>query len=171
MPAQLLMNYGNRFQQVSVVDDSGYWAGKHLGRSIALTDWDRDGAIDFLVGHLDRPLALLHNRTPSSGHWIQFELVGTSSERDAIGARVVLTMDDEQLVAWMTGGDGYLCSDQAVIDFGLGANRSIDQAEIFWPSGKRQKVVRPKAGRRYLVVEGEARLYPRNEHATATQSD
>jgi hypothetical protein len=171
MPPQLLMNLGNRFQQTSVDDKSGYWDSAHLGRSIAMTDYNRDGSIDFLVGHLDQPLALLRNETDSPGQWIQFELVGTASERDAIGARIVLTMGDEQLTAWVTAGDGYLCSDEAVIDFGLGANRQIDQAEFFWPSGRRQTFHSPKTGRRYLVVEGETRLYPRSEDPTTTQSD
>ncbi len=163
MPPQLLINRGNRFEPTPVDDDSGYWDQKYLGRSIATADFDRDGAIDFLVGHLDQPLALLDNQTSFGGQWIQFELVGTTSERDAIGARVVLTTGDKQLVAWVTAGDGYLCSDEAVIDVGLGATGQVDKADVFWPSGRRQTFHSPKTGRRYLVVEGEARLYPRKK--------
>ena len=162
MPPQFLMNHGRRFEQVSVDDDSGYWDRNYLGRSIAMTDYDRDGAIDFLVGHLDHPLALLHNETRSRGNWIQFELVGTASERDAIGARIVLTMGNEQLTAWVIAGDGYLSSDEAIIDFGVGIKSQIEKVEVLWPSGKRQTFNSPKLNHRYLVIEGESEIHPRN---------
>lgn len=179
MPPQLLFNYGDRFRPVSVVDPSGYWDREYVGRSIATADFDRDGSMDVLVGHLDQPLALLHNRTGwpedgvprdplQTGNWIQFELVGTASERDAIGARVTLTMGNEQLVAWVTAGDGYFCSDQAIIDVGLGQDREIQTAEVVWPSGRQQTFVSPRPGRCYLVVEGEAEIYPRIKHRATT---
>ena len=165
MPPQLLINRGNRFQQIDVDDDSGYWQGAYLGRSVAMIDFDRDGAVDFLVGHLDQPLALLHNQTRTSGHWIRFELVGTASERDAIGTRVVVATGDEPLVEWVTAGDGYLASDEAVIDFGLAAETEIESVEIFWPSGKRQKFDQLPSDRRYLVVEGETKIHSRKVNA------
>jgi tetratricopeptide (TPR) repeat protein len=157
MPPQFLANVGDRFELVSVEDDSGYWEGLYLGRSIAMTDFDRDGAIDFLIGHLHRPLALLHNQTRSKGHWIQFELVGTASERDAIGARITVTMaGGQQFTQWVTAGDGYLCSDEPMVDIGLGDLRELDKVEVSWPTGKTQVFEGLEIGHRYLVVEGES---------------
>ncbi len=130
MPPQFLMGRSSRFESVAVDDDSGYWDGTYLGRSMATLDFDRDGALDFLIGHLDQPLALLHNETKTDGDWVQFELVGTNSERDAIGARVVVTTADEQFTQWVTAGDGYFCNDEAVLDFGLGKGKEIDVGGI-----------------------------------------
>ena len=107
MPPQCLMGRGSRFELVSVDDDSGYWDKLYLGRAMAMIDFDRDGAIDLLLGHLDQPLALLNNQTQTDGQWVQLELVGTASERDAVGARVVVTCGDEQFTQWVTAGDGY----------------------------------------------------------------
>ena len=161
MPPQLLMNLGNRFEQVSVEDESSYWTQKYLGRSLASLDFDRDGSIDFLVGHLDQPVALLHNETRTDGHWIQFELVGKTSERDAIGARIVVTAGGEQFVQWVTAGDGYLCSDESVVDFGLGAHRGLESVQIHWPHGETQVFHNLELGHRYLIVEGELKAYRR----------
>jgi hypothetical protein len=166
------MGRGSRFELVSVDDDSGYWGNAYLGRAMAMIDYDRNGTIDFLVNHLDQPLALLENQTKTAGNWIQFELVGTASERDAIGARVVVSCGNEQFTQWVTAGDGYFCSDEAVIDIGIGTSKQVDRFEVFWPSGRHQTF--DKAGRtavqdqkwissgeRYLVVEGEEELYVR----------
>ncbi|MGI9470841.1 MAG: FG-GAP-like repeat-containing protein [Rubripirellula sp.] len=162
MPPQFLSNLGDRFELTPVEDTSGYWDGKYLGRTVTMTDFDRDGAIDFLVGHLHHPLALLHNQTRTSGHWIQFELIGTTSERDAIGARVALTMTGgEKMTQWVTAGDGYLCSDEAVIDFGLGDPVNLAQVEVTWPSGVVQIFDNVTSDRRYLIVEGDVALHER----------
>jgi hypothetical protein len=162
MPPQLLANEGDRFQRVSVDDDSGYWSGVYLGRTIAMTDFDRDGAIDVLVGHLHRPLALLQNQTRTRGHSIQFELVGTVSERDCIGARVTVMMaGGQQWTQWVTAGDGYLCSDEPIIDFGLGELRDLDRVEVTWPSGQAQVFEELEVGHRYLLIEGDPDGYRR----------
>lgn len=161
MPPQLLANRGGKFEPVDVDDDSGYWSKTYLGRSMALIDFDRNGAIDLLVNHLDQPTALLKNETDTRGDWIQFELVGTISERDAIGARVVLTVNGSTMTQWVTAGDGYFCSDESVVDFGLGLNTTVDQVDIHWPSGQHQTIKSPAVGHRHLVVEGQAKILPR----------
>ena len=161
MPPQLLANRGAKFESVEVDDDSGYWSKTYLGRSMTLIDFDRNGAMDLLIGHLDQPTALLKNETKTQGDWIQFELVGTQSERDAIGAKVVLTVGGSTMTQWVIAGDGYFCSDEPVVDFGLGTQAKVDQVEIHWPSGKRQVFNNPDLRRRYLLVEGQARALPR----------
>jgi hypothetical protein len=155
MPPQVLMFDGRRLQETEVEDDSEYWQGTYLGRSIAMLDYDRDGAIDFLIGHLDAPLALLHDETEPPGSWLQLELVGTRSERDAIGAKVVLTVGDSTYTGWVTGGDGYFSSDEPLVAFGFPETDLPARVEVHWPSGERQVVSDLQCGRRYLIVEGE----------------
>ena len=116
----------------------------------------QDEGIDILIGHLDKPVALLDNQTETEGNWIQLELVGTVTERDAIGTRVVVTAGGEQFTHWVTAGDGYFCSDEPVLDFGLGIHPQVDRVEVFWPKSEKQTIESLKPGHRYLVIEGES---------------
>jgi tetratricopeptide (TPR) repeat protein len=168
MPPQLLLSDGRRLQVVEVEDASGYWQGNYLGRSIAMLDYDRDGAMDFLVGHLDRPLALLHDQTQTSGGWLQVELVGTTSERDAIGAKVVFTVGGSPNVSWVTAGDGYLCSDEPFLAFAFAEPDPAGQLEVHWPSGNRQVFSGVGCGQRWLIIEGDSAVYPREPVSRAT---
>jgi tetratricopeptide (TPR) repeat protein len=160
MVPQLLMGQGDRYTPVQ--PDGEYFAGKYLGRAVALLDFDQDRAIDVLVSHLDQPAALLHNQTRAKGSWIQIELIGTKSERDAIGASImVVTTDDQAFAAWVTAGDGYLATDESVIDVGLAQSPGIDRIEIRWPSGTMQVIQGVKPGQRYLVVENQEDYFGR----------
>lgn len=161
MAPQCLMAHGNRFELSEVQDDSGYWSDTYLGRVMAALDFDRDGDLDVLVNHLDKPLALLRSETETAGHWVQVELVGVNSERDGIGARVVVKTVGGEQTQWVTAGDGYFCSDEAVLDFGLGRGEKIESVQVHWPSGKSQIFMSVRADQRYLVVEGDAELYQR----------
>ena len=161
MPPQFMANRGTHFELVEVDDDSGYWDKTYLGRSMAKIDFDNDGDSDLLINHLDEPTALLRNDTETEGAWLQLELIGTKSERDAIGAKAVLKLDSETRTAWVTAGDGYLCSDQATLEFGLGKAPILSELQIQWPSGTRQTFKIPQVNQRYLAVEGHAQLHRR----------
>ncbi len=160
MPPQMFMSDGRRYHQVELVGDA-YWQGKYLGRSTATIDYDCDGAIDFLVNHIDWPVSLLHNETAGAGHWIQLELIGTRSERGAVGARVVVSVGHNKYTGWVTSGDGYYCSDQPLLDFGLGAAAGPATVEVYWPRGDTQRFDELDLGARYLIVEDEPTPYRR----------
>lgn len=161
MPPQLLMNFGSRFELTEVQDESGYWSGEYLGRSMVSLDFNRDHLTDLIINHLDQPAALLENQTDTPGKSLELELIGTSSERDAIGTRVTLSVSDNQATtAWVTAGDGYLCSDEPTLKFGLGMNQDVDSLVINWPSGKNQ-TFRNVASGRYLAIEGQEQLFTR----------
>ncbi len=154
-PAQLFCNLGARFQQVEVEDDSDYWSKNHLGRGLARLDFNRDGRMDFVVTHLGEESALLVNQTQAENHWLQLSLVGVSSERDAIGAKIQVRFDSSQLSEWVTAGDGFLCRNEVLASFGLGEIDVVDQITIEWPSGRRQTIETIKADQRLLVIENE----------------
>ncbi len=162
MSPQLVMGLADRFEVSPVDDPSGYWNGQYLGRTIATTDFDRDRRIDFVINHLDAETALLQNQTETSGHWIQLELVGSRSERDAIGAQVTVTCDGESFHQWVTAGDGYFCSDQPLIDIGLEAHLSIDSVTVRWPFGENQVFENLQVDQRYLLIENQADAFQRN---------
>src|SRR5947208_17017332 len=89
-----------------------------------------------LLGH-NEPLAYLHNRSVC-GHHVTFELQGTNprSNRDAIGARVTLSVGERRLVAWRVGGGSYQSAGDPRIHFGLGDADRIETVEVSWPSGQ-----------------------------------
>jgi len=137
-----------------------YWQSPKLGRTLALLDWNRDGRVDLIGNHLDGPIVLLQNDTPSQS-WLQVELVGVISERDAIGAEVRVNVDDEQWTSWQTGGDGYMCTNEPFVQFGLGNCQSIDRLQVRWPSGQTQEFTNIQTNRRLLAIEGESELFIR----------
>ncbi|WP_182871378.1 FG-GAP-like repeat-containing protein [Rhodopirellula sp. JC639] len=137
-----------------------YWETPALGRTMAVLDFNRDLKPDLVTNHLDAPAALLENRTATENA-LQLELIGTTSERDAIGAKVSIAIGDESWVGWVFGGDGLLCTNEQVLDFGLGRYDAIDRIDVSWPSGANQSFSNIKANQRYLVVEGEADLFQR----------
>lgn len=155
MPAQVILNREGRFAPTATEAWSDYWQKPHVGRSVTKIDFNRDQRTDFIITHLDDPLALLENQTQISGNWLQLELIGTDSERDAIGTKVVLKAGNERWSEWITAGDGYLSCDQKLMDFGLGATSIVDRIEVHWPSGTTQKFNSIDTNHRLLIIEGQ----------------
>lgn len=133
---------------------AAFWSRPTIGRSLAVLDWNLDGKPDLIAGHVDAPAALLENDS-TIGNWIRFDLVGTLSERDAVGAKVLIVAGDRTFTSWITGGDGYHCSNESTVDFGVGEIDTIDELTIRWPSGEVQGLGPVAVNRRYVVVEGE----------------
>lgn len=157
----LIHNCLDRFERASVSDSSSYFSTDHLGRGLAKLDWNQDGQMDVVVTHLDHPAALLEIISEATGHGLQLELVGVQSERDAIGTCITIKTARGTQVEWVTAGDGYLCTDEAVIDFGLADCEVIDEMQIQWPGGTNQTFHDVPADQRYLVVENISRLHQR----------
>src|SRR5206468_3853233 len=78
---------GRRFS-LATRDVGPYFDAKHVARGAAFGDFDNDGDVDIVINHKDGAAALLRNDTPADNRWVQLQLVGTRSNRDAIGARV-----------------------------------------------------------------------------------
>ncbi len=151
----------DRFERARVSASSDYFSQEHLGRGLAKLDWNQDGRVDFVVTHLDRPTALLELDTDTIGRGLQLELIGVQSERDAIGTRVTIKAAHGSLVDWVTAGDGYLCTDEALLDFGLADCDRVDEIRVQWPSGATQTFRDIATGRRYLIVENDSVLHQR----------
>ena len=150
MQPQLFRGRSGRFD--AVPSDAPFWSTAALGRTLALVDWNGDGRTDMVANHLDQPSALLQNES-TPGQWIRFELVGTTSERDATGANVTIRCEARTWTGWVTAGDGYYCSNQPHLDFGVDAAH-VDGVTVDWPSGRRQELTRLECNQTYLVVEG-----------------
>ena len=158
---QLFGNAGPVFELTEVDDGSGYWSSKHLGRGMSRLDFNRDGKMDLAITHLGEPTALLENQTESSHHWLQLELVGTRSERDATGTVIQVKSGDQTLTDWVVGGDGYFCKNEAIVAFGLGDVSTIDELSIIWPTGKKQEFEDVATDRRLLIIQNQQEVFTR----------
>jgi ASPIC and UnbV/FG-GAP-like repeat len=136
-------------------ESATYWSTPRLGRSLVKLDWNQDGLVDLAGGHLDAPIALLQNSS-TDGNWIQLELVATESERSAIGAQVRVVCAKQEWMQWVTSGDGYQSSNEAVLAIGLGDEPTIERVEVSWPSGAETSFTLIEPNQRYLLVENES---------------
>lgn len=139
--------------QLSTRDAGPYFASRHVGRGAAFGDIDDDGDIDIVVNHMDSAPGVLRNDTPSENHWIRFKLVGTRSNRDAIGARVEVVAGGRTITRQRKGG----CSMQSTNDprllIGLGAVQDVSKVTIRWPSGIVSIQEHLKTNQTYELIE------------------
>ncbi len=159
MPAQLLTFHNGVFEDVSSKMKEEYFAKNHLGRSVVRLDWNIDGLPDLMVGHLSEPYALLTNRCPDHGHFVTLKLIGTRSGRDAIGTTVSYEMSGQTFTNQVTAGDGYHASNERELSLSCGSLTELEQVVIQWPSGETQTMTNILTNRRYVLREGDQRLY------------
>ena len=153
-PPLLLRNNGQ-----GVLENMRATAGEpfrrgYSGRGLAVGDYDNDGAVDLIFTCLNSQPVLLHNNVGAENSWVGFQLVGTKSNRDAIGAKLTLHVSRRTLVRWITGGSSYLSSHDRRVVFGLGKEppKSVD-LQIRWPSGQTQDLSSMKPGTYHLIKE------------------
>lgn len=160
MAAQYFRNMGDGTYLQDASETLGpYFVDRFVGRGLALIDWNRDGASDVVITHLDAPVSLLTNTTQGRGHFVNVELRGVDSSRDAIGTTVVLEIGEKKLVRQLVGGDGYLVTNQKMLSFGLGPLTTASRMTIRWPSGLEQTFPDISADSHVLVVENCDRIF------------
>lgn len=136
MKPQLFCN-GGRGHYDSVLSAGPFFNIPDLGRAVATLDWNRDGRGDFVVGHLDSPVALLTNNTVARSQPATVVLIGTNSPRRPIGAAVDIEGKGRKQHRWLTAGDGYQCSNEPHLRFVLHQHRPAG-VHVTWPSGQQQ---------------------------------
>ena len=111
-------------------------------RGLAVSDFDGDGDLDFILNNYNAPTQYFVNRA-ASGHWLRER----ESNRDGIGAIVRVRAGSLRQMRVITAGDGYASQYSRLAHFGLGGNSIIDEFQIAWPSGKQQSFRLVPAGR------------------------
>lgn len=156
-PKQLwLNNRGGNF--IDVTEKSGIaLLDAQSARGAIAADFDNDGDIDIFVTHNnDLGQYLLNKSKPN--HWLGLKLVGTKSNKDAIGAIVRLYSNGIQQTMSVTSGEGFLSDSEKRLVFGLGEAGSVEKVEIDWPSGLHQVFDVNQIDRYWLIVEGNDEL-------------
>src|SRR5439155_25720926 len=136
-PLLLLKLSGGRFVDVTKAYGSALLVPRS-GRGLAVGDFDNDGRIDIVVSNNNQRPVLLQNRIAARNHWLTIQLVGTRSNRDAVGARVRVKTANSTQELERTGGGSYLSSSDPRLHFGLGSATVVDHLEVDWPDGVHQ---------------------------------
>ncbi len=155
-PALLHRNLEGRRFRLATRDAGPYFAENHVGRGVAIGDLDDDGDLDIVVNHKDGAPALLRNDTVTSNRWIRLTLVGTVSNRDALGARVEVELAGRTLVRHRKGGASLESAHDPRLLIGLGTEPEARRVTVRWPSGRIRVAEHVAANMSYRVVEPRA---------------
>src|SRR5713101_437501 len=131
-PLLLFQNTGGKYKNVS--DHSGPVFQKSFSaRGLAVGDFNNDGGIDVLVAVNDGAPVLLRNNVGKENHWLGVKLVGTKSNRDAVGARLTYRAGDLTRSRMKIGGGSFLSSHDPRMILGLGKRTKVDSLDVQWP--------------------------------------
>jgi enediyne biosynthesis protein E4 len=152
-PRVVFRNLGNRTFEELIDEAGAAVAAKHSSRGCAFGDFDNDGDVDIVVMNQNEPPSLLRNDVPGKNHWLKVKLVGTKSNRSAIGARVLVKYGKNIQAQTVLSQSSYISSNDPRLHFGLGADAVAD-VDIRWPSGLEEKVKNIPADQLITVQEG-----------------
>ena len=159
-PPHLFRNLGKgKFAEVTKFAGAEFAAAR-VGRSAAYADVFNDGRLDVLLStnggavHLFRNVAAVASQDKPN-HSMRFKLIGTTSNRNGIGAVVRVTSSDGTQTQMLKSGSSYLAANELVLTFGLGQLMKADTVEIRWPSGQVDELANVNAGQTVVVTESK----------------
>ena len=165
---QLFHNQRNgAYTDISDISGEGMLIEKS-SRGAVFGDYDNDGDLDILVMNIDDTPDLLRNDTPSVHHWLRINLIGSfntkftvgkfhrkGSNRDGLGARVILQLGDTRLLREIKSGASYLSQNSNQLLIGLGAADKVDRLVIHWQNGVQDEIENVQCNQWLTIQEGK----------------
>jgi hypothetical protein len=153
----LYRNLGNgRFEEIT--DRAGpAFAQPRPARGMAIGDLDGDGRPAIVIANMNAAPSLLRNESPRR-HYIRLRLVGTKSNRSAIGARATVDAGGRKQIDEVMSGSSYLSQNEQTLYFGLGSATVVDRIQVRWPTGKMQEWKRAAADQTVVLTEGSGEI-------------
>jgi hypothetical protein len=158
-PPFLFENTGQGFREVAA-EHGAPLKRFYAGRGLAIGDFDNDGDSDLLLINVGEPPVLLRNDGGNRNHWLGIRLVGTNSNRDGIGAKVIVTAAGKRTTKQRLSGGSYCSASDPRLLFGLGANAKVDEIEVRWPSGKITNLKNISANQYLTITESAVNNKP-----------
>jgi len=143
------MKFVDYTYEAGTIEDNGWGS--------AFCDFDNDGKVDLISKKL------YHNVGDSNSRWLEVKLVGTKSNRAAIGGVVHVKAGDLNLTRFVSGGSGTGCQDSLVLHFGLGDNTEADEVRAVFPSGINRILKNVKADQKITIKETEEKPKEKGE--------
>jgi enediyne biosynthesis protein E4 len=147
-------NVEGRFDDVSEALGAPVTTPK-AGRGTAFGDLDGNGTIDVAINNVHDTPDVFLTSAPPDHHWLELRLVGTQSNRSAIGARIKVTTGAVTQLREVEGGGSYLSQNDLTVHVGLGDAALVDRLEIRWPNGREEHYVAVKADQVLTLTEGK----------------
>ncbi|MFZ0521505.1 MAG: CRTAC1 family protein [Candidatus Acidiferrales bacterium] len=154
-PPQLFLNSGGGHFRDVAPNMSKEFASPKVGRGLAYADFDRDGDLDILMTTNNGPAYLYRNDVQGGNKSIRFRLIGTKSNRDAIGARVQIVSNGATQERVVHTGSSYLSQSELPVTFGVAHTEKIDRAIIQWPSGRTEDFKNLPTAQSYDCTESQ----------------
>ncbi|MFN8741812.1 MAG: CRTAC1 family protein [Pirellula sp.] len=144
MEGQLFTYKNKKWHEISNV--SGEWfQKKFVSRGVTYTDFDLDGKIDLGITNQSAQLTLLHNES-SPGRVCWLKLVGVTSNRNGVGAKITVETSKCQKIYEVIGGGSYCSASSYFVPILVAPDQKTEKIHILWPSGIQQQVAPPHYG-------------------------
>ncbi|NKB67427.1 MAG: hypothetical protein GKR89_10230 [Candidatus Latescibacteria bacterium] len=153
---QLFRNDGGRFVDASAQSGPAFQR-KGVSRGAAWGDVDDDGDVDLLITNCNGAAELWRNEGGNQAHWLSIRPRGRTSNRDGIGARIEIWAGGRRQVKEAVSGGSYLAANDLRVHFGLGEAAQVEQVEIYWPGGHRDRWTDLAADQFLILEEGGGR--------------
>jgi hypothetical protein len=158
-PPQLFLNQGKGIFRDVTQEVGPDFSQPKVGRGLAYGDFDRDGDVDLLLTTNNGPAYLFRNDqagdAQGANRSIRLRLVGTESNRDAIGAIVRLESAGVMQSRMVKSGSSYLSQSELPLTFGMGRREQADRIVIQWPNGRTEEFRNLKVGKSYQCTESK----------------
>ena len=151
-PQLFLNEHGGKFRDVAAELGGGF-AAPIVGRGLAYGDFNGDGNLDLLMTTNNGPAYLYRNEQTAGNRSIRFQLTGTKSNRDAIGATVKISGGGLTQTRMVRGGSSYLSQSELPVTFGVGKSAKVERVTIDWPSGKSEEHKDLATGKTHQINE------------------